>query len=203
MTRMPSQAGAQASDCRSGDPDIEPGLSKVPPFHRRSMAALMRQLLHRDASAEIWINATVTGWEVNRENGRVTAAIAKHPSGTQIRVECDFFVVAAGAIETTRLLLALDLDTDTHPFAGCTALGGYFHDHISLPLATVRPHFAARPRAAQCDVCASVRRFEPSQPEAGADAGGANRGRESRARMATSACRWPKARGLRCFAIFC
>jgi choline dehydrogenase-like flavoprotein len=122
-----------------GDRDIEIGFSKVPPFRSRNMATLVGEGIRQDAGMAVWINATATGFDLDRETGRLRAVVARHVNGASLAVKAERFVLAAGAIETTRLLLSLDAENGHAPFAGCSALGAYFNDHVSIPLAEVVP----------------------------------------------------------------
>jgi choline dehydrogenase-like flavoprotein len=129
-------------DSRQGSdkaPDIQVAHSKVPSFKNRNVAWLFRDSIKSDPQMEIWVNATVVGLDLNRETGRLQSVTARHENSASVTLQADFFVLASGTIETTRLLLALDAEHDHKPFAGCEALGRYFGDHISLPLAEVLP----------------------------------------------------------------
>ena len=121
------------------DPDIDICFSNVLPFQNRNVATVFSDTIKNDADLNIWVNATVTDFDLDRETGRLRTLTARHQSGATIIAKADSFVIAAGTIESTRLLLALDADNDHRPFAGCSALGRYFSDHISLPLAELVP----------------------------------------------------------------
>ena len=121
------------------DTDIDVAYSKVPAFQNRNVATLFRGMIQDDAACDIWINATVTDLRLDRETSRLQTISARHQNGGSVTVSADFFVLAGGTIESTRLLLALDAANDQRPFEQCEALGRYFSDHISLPLAEVLP----------------------------------------------------------------
>ena len=78
--------------------------------------------------------------------GRLTGVEARSISGKRLTVTADWFVLAAGTFETTRLLLQLDELTDGRAFSGCDALGRYFIDHLKIE---VGPRQAARQHANQ------------------------------------------------------
>jgi choline dehydrogenase-like flavoprotein len=113
--------------------------SKVATFKRRNIATLLDNFIHSDAETEVWMNATVTELELNRETGYLKSVTARDENGRTLQAEAELFVIAAGAIESTRLLLMLDAANDKQVFKGCDVLGGYFHDHISAPLAEFVP----------------------------------------------------------------
>ena len=124
------------------DPSLTPRFSKVPAFKRRNIATLLTKLIHNDADIEVWLNATVVTFEFSRETGRLKSVTATDVHGRSLRAEAELFVICAGAIESTRLLLMLDAANDGRVFEGCNVLGRYLHDHISVPLAELVPtHF--------------------------------------------------------------
>ena len=90
------------------DSDIQLSFSKAPPFNRRNVATLLANVINAPAGPDIWLNATVIDFEIDRANGRVKRVIAKETGGREISVQAENFVVASGAIETTRLLLSID-----------------------------------------------------------------------------------------------
>ena len=60
-------------------------------------------------------------------------------NGKRMTVMADLFVLAAGALETTRLLLQLDALTGGRAFSGCEALGRYFNDHLKIEAGRIQP----------------------------------------------------------------
>jgi choline dehydrogenase-like flavoprotein len=121
-----------------GDPDFVTRFAKWPSFTHRNVAALMRPLLKQDSKLEIWINATASRFDVNRESGRVDSVSARAAGGRVLTVAAKHVVICAGAIESTRILLLLDRQCDHHPFSSCTVLGKYFNDHVSIPAARIK-----------------------------------------------------------------
>lgn len=122
------------------DSDIRPAFSKAPPFNRRNVANLLTALINARAGPDIWVNATVTDFQIDHATGRVKIATAREIGGREISVRAESFVIASGAIEATRLLLSLDATHDGCIFRGCEALGRFFHDHVSVPLADFVPN---------------------------------------------------------------
>jgi choline dehydrogenase-like flavoprotein len=113
-----------------------PRYAKWPTFARRNLATLCRTLLDSPAGPAVWLNATVTGFELDKSRTRLTRLTARAPSGAAASLSARHFVLCAGAIECTRLLLWLNEQRSTHS-AISPALGRYFHDHISSPLAEI------------------------------------------------------------------
>ncbi len=112
-------------------PDFSARWPKWASFRKSNLAILLKEELEAVAGPEIWLGATVTGFEVDHAAGRVLGASAIGTNGRSLRVTANEIVLAAGTIESTRLLLWLNECTDRHAFAGCAALGRYFSDHVS------------------------------------------------------------------------
>ena len=53
------------------DPDFVARFAKWPHFKRRNIGTLLKEQLERNPDLEVWINATVTDFDLNRENGRL------------------------------------------------------------------------------------------------------------------------------------
>lgn len=110
--------------------------AKWPLFKRRNVTAALRQELGAH-NPEIWLNATVTDFRLDG-NGRLAGVTAVSPSGAKLSVWAKFVIVAAGAIESTRLLLLLDSQYSNRIFQPDGQLGRYFYDHLSAPAASIR-----------------------------------------------------------------
>lgn len=125
------------------DPDFNGRLAKWINFRQCNLATVWRKELEELDAIEIWLGATVTNFQLDRERGTIAAVDAKDFSGKTIRVRARHFVVAAGTIETTRLLLWLDAQSGNRAFESTGALGHYFQDHIKSEVATIsRQHQA-------------------------------------------------------------
>jgi choline dehydrogenase-like flavoprotein len=122
----------------SSDPNFLTRFAKWPPFGKRNVAALFRPMIKRDPDAEVWINATVTNFGVSAESGSISSVTASYEGEKTITVYADYFVICAGAIETTRLMLLFNKLYHGRIFQGCNALGLYLHDHISRRVANIR-----------------------------------------------------------------
>lgn len=121
----------------TGDADFQVRFAKWPPFKNRNVALLLNKMLKQDNDLEVSINSTVTGFEL-ADGGEVSSVTARHESGRTVTVAAKQAIICAGAIETTRLLLLINRQHENKPFEGCEALGQYFYDHISLPLAEIQ-----------------------------------------------------------------
>ena len=114
-------------------------LAKWPPFRMRNVAIAFDKALRAPDGPEIWLNANVTGFAFDPA-GNLCGVSAHSPSGKALKVAARTVVVAAGAIESTRLLLIADRQCDDRLFAPDDVLGRYFNDHLSAPIADLKPN---------------------------------------------------------------
>jgi choline dehydrogenase-like flavoprotein len=121
----------------TGDLDFMVRFAKWPPFHRRNLALIFSSLIENDPGLDVWINSTATKFDLDRDNGRITAVTARGEGNSSVVVFAKHVVICAGAIESTRLLLLLDRQYDERLFSSCTALGRFFYDHISTRVADI------------------------------------------------------------------
>jgi Choline dehydrogenase and related flavoproteins len=112
---------------------------KCPTHHRANIGATFRREVAHLRNLEVWLGATVCGFELDRDSGRLARVTARDFGDHRLTVTADEFVLAAGSIETTRLLLLLDASSDERAFAGCNALGRYFQEHARAVVGKVRP----------------------------------------------------------------
>ncbi len=83
---------------------VEARVSKWMAFPRRNLApSLGKELLER---ARVYLHAQVVELLLARDGARVEAVVVRTPAGKRVRFEADEVVVAAGTVETARLLLA-------------------------------------------------------------------------------------------------
>ncbi len=114
-------------------PGFIPREPKWPAFRNRNTANLFARRIRRDPRIEVWIEATVSA--INLRDGRVEGVTAQSTSGHRLQANAPTVVLAAGAIETTRLLLLLNQAHDGRVFPRGSPLGRGFHDHLSAPIA--------------------------------------------------------------------
>jgi choline dehydrogenase-like flavoprotein len=130
-----------------------PRLSKWLAFGKRNMVVALSRHLSEHARIQVWLNATVNGWQVTEASGkrRVRELVACSPEGEILRVQPRTVVIAGGALETARSVL--EFNSQAGPLtASMDALAGrYLHDHLSLRIARVHIH----------DVGAFEDRFSP------------------------------------------
>lgn len=111
-------------------------LAKWPRFTKRNVAALLSAELAAAGNLHVWLNAHVV--QIRTDAARVHLE-AVSPNGDRLTVEGGRLIVAAGAIETTRLALLIDRQNGGAVSAVTPALGRYFADHISAEVAEIVP----------------------------------------------------------------
>lgn len=100
------------------------------------------QAVHRDAIAagprlEVRSHATLVGLDI-AEDGRVTAAEVAHSlSGERVRIPVNRLVLAAGGVETTRLLLAARRQRPRLFGGEAGPLGRYYMGHVIGEIADI------------------------------------------------------------------
>jgi len=112
--------------------------AKWPKFSRRNVATILKDTIDASDGPQVWLNATVTAFERDPDNGRLTTVRASAPDGTAVTLTASRFVLCAGAIESTRLLLWLFETANGRRTPASPALGRWFHDHLSAPLAEIQ-----------------------------------------------------------------
>jgi choline dehydrogenase-like flavoprotein len=88
---------------------------------------------------EIWTNATACEFDLDCSGGRVVGVRARAHERRALRVRADEFVIAAGTVETTRLLLLLDRSSSHHAFRDCAVLGRCFQEHLKMDIGELSP----------------------------------------------------------------
>jgi len=118
-------------------PELRARFSKCAPFSRRNLGATVGKDLERNNSATVYLHANLTELLLTPAGDRIEAALARNYGGTKFRFEADHFVLACGTIESSRLLLASRSVNPGGVGNSHDQVGRYFHDHISLPAATL------------------------------------------------------------------
>lgn len=94
---------------------------------------VLRAELDRLPNLTIWTDATVAALSV--ETGRLAYVRARNHRGGDLLIEANNFVIAAGTLESTRLLLMTDEQNDGCISRTTDSLGRYFNDHFGLEVA--------------------------------------------------------------------
>ena len=114
-----------------------PRLAKWPPFKLRNVATLLDAQIKAENGPYVWLNATATQFASIPRRNPPASVEARSPDGGRLLIRPEETVIAAGAIESTRLLLLIDHQNDNRLFAPDGVLGRYFHDHVSTETARV------------------------------------------------------------------
>ena len=113
--------------------DFQLRLSEWLPFGVRNFAKAFSESLRADGDLEFWLNASVVRIERSADgSGRIGEVEARSPNGRIMLVRPEVLVVCAGALESTRLMLAFDESSDGMLTRSGAPLGRYFADHLSV-----------------------------------------------------------------------
>ena len=119
-------------------PSFRPRHPKWPAFQKRATSNIYRKEIAGNPRLRVWIDATVT--DIHQDEGRIRGLTAKSLDGHQLKIVAAHVAIAAGAIETTRLLLLLNSSTNGRTFPQTSPLGQGFHDHLSAPIGLLTTH---------------------------------------------------------------
>ena len=114
--------------------DLVNRLAKWPEFKKRNVAALLDADIAAAGNLQIWLNAHVVEVKTDAYGVKLKAL---SPDGDEMALSGKKLMVAAGAIETTRLALLIDRHNGGVVSALTPALGLYFTDHISTEVAEI------------------------------------------------------------------
>jgi choline dehydrogenase-like flavoprotein len=115
--------------------EVDARVSKWMAFPRRNLApTLGKELLER---ARVYLHAQVVELQMAPSRTRMEAVIVRNLAGARIRFEAEHFVLAAGTVETSRLLLASRSVASEGVGNANDQVGRNFHDHVTLPAATL------------------------------------------------------------------
>jgi len=113
--------------------------AKRPSLKNQNLAHVFREEIAALENLEIWLGATAAHFDFESSTGKITALKAINQAGQTLTVVADEYLIAAGTLESTRLLLLADQQGNETISRGCTALGHYFNDHLGLDAAIIRP----------------------------------------------------------------
>jgi choline dehydrogenase-like flavoprotein len=108
------------------------------PFRRRNLTYLASPRMSRNVT--VYLNAVASKWLVKPStngSGAVTTVEATSQEAKSLRVSAKSFVVAAGAIESARILLEIDRSSGERMFCRRARIGCCLSDHLSCAIADV------------------------------------------------------------------
>lgn len=111
------------------------------PFRRKNLVNLLHASAAGRITPAVFTGAVATAWEGATGSSVYRARTLKAFSrnGNALRVTAHHFVIAAGALESARILLELNAACNGRALKQHSAPGCYLTDHVSLPIAQV-PH---------------------------------------------------------------
>jgi choline dehydrogenase-like flavoprotein len=113
--------------------------AKRPTRKNHNLAYVLRNEIERLENLEIWLGATASHFDFDLDRGKIKALTCINLAGKTLRLMASEFLIAAGTLETTRLLLLADRQSNDSISRDCNALGRYFNDHLGVNAATIRP----------------------------------------------------------------
>ena len=103
------------------------------PFRKKNLARLAQNV--SDQSLTVIRNAVASEWKCN-SSGQVVACKIRSLNGSEYELHCDRFVIAAGAIESARILLEIQ-DQNRSDITLSADIGRNLGDHLSIAIADV------------------------------------------------------------------
>jgi choline dehydrogenase-like flavoprotein len=110
------------------------------PFSRRNLTFLTDAAAAKNLT--VYLNAVVSSWTVEQDgasSGAVRTIEARSLNGKRVTISASAYVIAAGAVESARILLEIDRFTHERMFTRTSRIGSFLSDHISFAIADVRP----------------------------------------------------------------
>lgn len=114
--------------------EVDARVSKWMPFPRRNLALTLGKDLLKQA--RVYLHAQVVELVLAPECSRMATVVVQTPAGTRVRFEAKHVVLAAGTVETARLLLASRSVMPEGVGNMHGQVGRNFHDHVTVPAAT-------------------------------------------------------------------
>jgi choline dehydrogenase-like flavoprotein len=121
------------------DDDLLPRFSKWAPFRCRNVARTLGRRCQQDHTTRIFLHASVTAINLHPDGRYVEGVQVRTLHGASFRFLARQVVIAAGTIETTRLLLASRSVHSAGIGNHSDQLGRWFHDHLSVKAAVLQP----------------------------------------------------------------
>ena len=156
-------------------PQLDASLSKFTPFSHRNLAHTLGEKLRAHSKARIILHAQVTELLLASTRDQIEAVFVRTPAGQTHRIQADRIILAAGTIETVRLLLASRSVAPEGIGNQNDQVGRNFHDHLTVTrrhptrarshTTSQRPPSLDLPRhAAQSQALRFTRTPAPAQP---------------------------------------
>lgn len=119
-------------------PNYTTRLAKWPKFSKRNVAQLFDEVMKNHPNLVIYKNARVTRF--NWETSKIISVEVENSKFKKYLFESEIFIITAGAIESTRMLLELEEDLGTSQIGSLkSTTGSFFSDHLSVKIANLKP----------------------------------------------------------------
>lgn len=120
---------------------LEIRMAEFLPFRRKNLAFLLRESPKKDGSLTVFLHAVATGWPIVAGPNGVSwlTAVAARCGDRTVRITAGSFVLAAGTLESARMLLEMERQVGASPFRRGAAVGCYLGDHLSCAIADLQP----------------------------------------------------------------
>lgn len=123
-----------------GASGLDAAAGLILPFRSKNLTFLLKRKASNGLRPRIFTNAVAKSWVIEQGAGsaaqlRQLTAVAQN--GNKLRVSANRFVVAAGTIESARILLELDSCASCPVVRSSAAVGCYLADHLSVTIADV------------------------------------------------------------------
>ena len=112
--------------------------NKYSSFFKKNFFTIFQKLIKKSDNLNVYINATATKFKT--KNKKLHIVEAESQNGSVIKIRAKNFIIAAGAIESTRLALLIDSQNNNCISKLSPSLGKYFSDHIAVPIANIKPY---------------------------------------------------------------
>jgi len=116
---------------------VDARVSKWMTFSRRNFAGTVGKELVAHPRVRIYLHAQVMELLLAASRTHLDAVVVQNAAGTKFRFEAEQFVLAAGTVETSRLLLGSRTVAAEGVGNANDQVGRGFHDHVTLPVATL------------------------------------------------------------------
>ena len=107
------------------------------PFRRKNLAFLVEDGRNSSGRLHLFLHAIASRWEIAsdaRSVPSIQAVEARSVSGASVRIRASHFVIACGALESTRVVLEIERSLPTGALAGSRSIGRALSDHLSVSI---------------------------------------------------------------------
>jgi choline dehydrogenase-like flavoprotein len=120
--------------------DWTPRLSKWLEFGARNIATAWRTYFNASPGLQLWLNAESGGWRFSETpaDRTVQEIIAQSTSGQTLKIQPKRVVIAAGALESARIVFAMNAAAGCLSAGVSELTGRFLHDHLSVRIARVQ-----------------------------------------------------------------